>query len=124
SANMRYNPNLKVYPASIHIEGTHEWLKPGMTAKVEIVVEDIEDTVYIPVQSVFVEDDIHFCYLADGNDILKRSVEVGQFNDEFIEIKAGLEKGEIVFLSKPPGSEDLEAAEPLPDTTPKALAGN
>ncbi|MEM7146029.1 MAG: HlyD family efflux transporter periplasmic adaptor subunit [Verrucomicrobiota bacterium] len=110
SANMRYNPNLKVYPAAIHIDGTHDWLKPGMTAQVEIVVNEISDALHVPVQSIFVVNDEHFCFVKDGGRVERRPVEVGDFNDEFIEINSGLEEGELVFLS-PPADFDQEAEE-------------
>lgn len=121
SANMRYNPNLKVYPASIRIEGAHEWLKPGMTAKVEIVVGQIDDAIYVPVQSVFVENDAHFCYVSIAGIVEKRRVAVGEFNDEFIEIQSGLGEGDLVFLSEPGGVDREIPDEPLPGV--ETLAG-
>ncbi|MEM8955355.1 MAG: efflux RND transporter periplasmic adaptor subunit [Verrucomicrobiota bacterium] len=110
SANLRFNPNLKVYPAAIHIDGTHDWLKPGMTAEVEIVVNEIPDALHVPVQSIFVVGDEHFCFVKDSGRIERRPVDVGEFNDEFIEIVSGLEEGESVFLS-PPADFDQAAEE-------------
>src|SRR5690606_16752489 len=46
SASSRYTPNLKVYPASVHILGTHPWMKPGMNAKTEILVNQLADVMY------------------------------------------------------------------------------
>ncbi len=119
----RYNPSLKVYPATIEIEGAHEWLKPGMTAKVEIIVHELENVVYVPVQSIFVEDDRHFVFVENGGKNTRRPVTVGEHNDEFIEILAGIEEGESVLLNTPdefePGEalEALDAPEPLEPTT-------
>jgi hypothetical protein len=111
----RYNPSLKVYPATIEIDGTHDWLKPGMTAKVEIIVNELEDVVYVPVQSIFVEDDKHYVFVEDGGKNTRRSVTVGEHNDEFIQILGGIEEGDPVLLTAPvefePG-EALQALEP------------
>jgi HlyD family secretion protein len=107
---MRYNPNLKVYPAAIHIDGTHDWIKPGMTAQVEIIVAEIADALHVPVQSIFVVNDQHYCFVKAGGDVERRLVEVGEFNDEFIEILSGLDEGEAVLLSAPQGF-DPEAEE-------------
>ena len=92
-----------------------------MTAKVEIIVEEIEDTVFVPVQSIFVEEDDHFCYVSIDGEVEKRHVIVGQFNDEFIEIEKGLGEGEAVFLSEPDGIDREDEVETLPDA--ETLAG-
>lgn len=101
SSSSRYTPNLKVYPATVHIIGTHPWMKPGMNAKVEIIVDQLADVVYVPVQSIEVQDDKHFCYVNDGSGLARRSVVTGLFNDEFIEVREGLQSGELVALALP-----------------------
>ncbi|MEM1443322.1 MAG: efflux RND transporter periplasmic adaptor subunit [Verrucomicrobiota bacterium] len=97
----RYNPSLKVYPATVEIEGTHEFLKPGMSAKVEIIVKELEDVTYVPVQSIFVEEDEHFVFLKNGGGYERRPVEVGMHNTEFIEVTSGIDPGEEVILKMP-----------------------
>lgn len=101
SGSSRYTPNLKVYPAVVHIDGTHDWLKPGMNAKVEIIVNQLEDILYVPVQSIEVENDHFFTYVNTGGALERREVETGSFNDQFIEIKGGLNLGEQVALAIP-----------------------
>ncbi len=86
----RYNPSLKVYPATVEIEGTHEFLKPGMSAKVEIIVDELEDVTYAPVQSVFVENGEHFVFVRTLGGYERRAVEIGAHNNDFIELKKGL----------------------------------
>ena len=97
----RYNPSLKVYPATIEIEGTHEFLKPGMSAKVEIIVRELESVNYVPVQSVFAEEDEHFVFRKTGGDYERLPVTVGSHNDEFIQVVDGLAPGEEVLLKMP-----------------------
>jgi len=113
----RYNPSLKVYPATIEIDGAHEWLKPGMTAKVEIIVNELRDVVYVPVQSIFVENDRHFVFVGDGGRNTRRPVTIGEHNDEFIEILAGIEEGESVLLNTPDDFDSGDALEALEPTT-------
>jgi multidrug efflux pump subunit AcrA (membrane-fusion protein) len=76
-----------------------------MSAKVEIFVSRLADVVYVPVQAVSPADGKQVCYLANGAE--KRMVEVGEFNDEFIEIKSGLKEGDKVLLraAETPGTE-------------------
>jgi len=120
STSSRYTPNLKVYPAVIHIAGVHDWLKPGMNAKVEIIVDQLEDILYVPVQSIEVENDHFFTYVKDGGILTRREVKTGSFNDEFIEIMSGVSLGEQIALSIPKRLNLESNPEPLPtSTTPK-----
>jgi Membrane-fusion protein len=98
SQNMWMNPDLKVYLTTVTIQGTNDWLKPGMSAKVEVFVSRLPDVVYVPVQAVSAADGKQVCYLANGHKPEQRVVEVGEFNDEFIEIKMGLKEGDKVLL--------------------------
>jgi len=107
----RYNPSLKVYPATVEIEGTHEFLKPGMTAKVEIIVKELENVVYVPVQSVFIENDQHVLFLKKGSGYEKVNVVVGANNNEFIEIVDGLQEAQPVMLKMPDGYEPPSSSE-------------
>ena len=104
SSNRWMNPDLKVYKTTIEIEGTHLWLKPGMTAKVEILVDELEDVLYIPIQAVFPEEEEQVCYVHAGT-VERRVVKTGEYNDEFIQILEGLEEGERVALKSPSGGE-------------------
>ncbi|MES2597682.1 MAG: efflux RND transporter periplasmic adaptor subunit [Verrucomicrobiota bacterium] len=128
SSSSRFTPNLKVYPSSVHINGAYPWLRPGMNAKVEIVVDQLADVVFVPVQSVEVEQDQHFCYIRSGSKLERRSIKTGVFNDEFIEVRDGVIAGEEVALSLPkkaatddtrPGSHGAPAGDPEQPTEPK-----
>lgn len=123
SSSTRYTPNVKVYPCSIHIAGTHDWIKPGMNAKVEVIIGSLADVLYVPVQSIEVEDDAHFCYVSKGGRLERRPVDTGLFNDEFIEVRSGLESGEAVALSLPSRATtegQRDEAEPKPGSQPPA----
>lgn len=123
----RYNPSLKVYPATVEIEGTHEFLKPGMSAKVEIIVEELEDVTYAPVQSVFVENGGHFVFVRTLGGYERRVVEIGAHNNDFIELKKGLEAGDEVLLKMPddyePAKVDKARVARRPEEPAKAEGG-
>ncbi len=97
----RYNPSLKVYPATVEIEGTHDFLKPGMSAKVEIIVNELEDVTYVPVQAVFVENSEHFVFLKTLSGYKRQPVKIGAYNNDFIELQEGVDAGDKVFLKMP-----------------------
>ncbi len=119
SQNRWTNPDLKVYQTTVSIVGTHDWLKPGMSAKVEILVKQLEDAVYIPLQSIAEIGGKQFCYVANGN-VEMREVVIGEFNDEFIEIKDGLKEGDLVLLRAPDGQSTTKKENKAPATNAPA----
>jgi HlyD family secretion protein len=118
SQNRWMNPDLKVYAVTIAIDSTHDWVKPGMSAKTEIMVNRLEDVVQIPVQAVTLNEGKQVCYVTGGMKPERREVEIGEFTDEFIEIKSGLKEGERVLLRTPDGVES-DSGKPT-ETKPEA----
>lgn len=106
SENSWLNPDMKVYRTTIKIAGEHDWIRPGMTTKAEILVNHLDDVVYVPIQAVNPLEDKKVCYVVDGSKLEQREVEVGEFNDEFIEIKKGVQAGDKVCLRTPVGMEE------------------
>ena len=105
SQNRWMDPDLKVYGVTIAVDGTHEWVKPGMSTKVEIMVSRLEDVVQIPVQAVTLNEGKQVCYVMGGLKPERREVTIGEFTDEFIEVKSGLKEGDRVLLRTPDGAE-------------------
>ena len=113
------NPDLKVYATDVGIDGRQEALKTGMTGKVEVIIDELHDVLYVPIQSVVTVGETKVCYVR-GSRTKKREVETGLFNDNFVEIKSGLEEGEEVLLNPPrwsePGQSQEKAAEPAAES--------
>jgi multidrug efflux pump subunit AcrA (membrane-fusion protein) len=76
-------------------------MKPGMTVKVEVVVERIADVVYVPLESVFERGDGMICYVSNNGSFDEREVVLGKRNDNFVVVEEGLEEGERVALRDP-----------------------
>jgi HlyD family secretion protein len=119
SQNRWMNPDMKVYLTTITINGTNDWLKPGMSAKVEILANCLSNVVYVPVQAVSPSVGKQVCYVANGRKPECRAVEIGEFNDEFIEIKNGLKEGERVLL-RAVESQTPEKTDEKPQQPPEA----
>jgi len=107
SAASFMNPDLKVYPTVVKIDGIHDWLRPGMSAEVDILVETLENVVYVPLQAVSYFGDQQVVYVSRGGSTQRREVQVGAFSEQFIEIVSGLQEGEQVLLLAPQG-QDVE----------------
>lgn len=110
SANSFMNPDLKVYPTTIKIDGEYDWLRPGMSAEVEILVDRLQDVIYVPLQAVSYFDDKRVVYVNRGGQPQMREVEIGTFSDSFIEIRSGLQDGEEVLLLPPQQQANTVAA--------------
>ncbi len=105
------NPDLKVYSTDVSIDGTHEFLKTGMTAKVEIIIEELKNVISVPIQTVVNRNGKKVCYVMGSKEPKQREVETGLFNDNFVEIKSGLVEGEKVLLNPPRVSESEATSE-------------
>ena len=73
-----------------------------MTAKVEILVDELKEVVFVPIQAVFPEEDEQVCYVKRGS-LERRVVKTGSYNDEYIQILDGVKVGEDVVLKAPSG---------------------
>ena len=93
------NPNKRVFRALVSLSDSEDELRPGMSCSVEIVIAEIANTVYMPLQAVFQRDGETICFVG-GN---PRSVSLGQNNDQWVEVSEGVEPGDIVSLSPPAG---------------------
>ncbi len=100
--NRWMNPDVKVYETTIIIDGAHEWMRPGLTAEAEILIEKIEDVLQVPIQAIHPEDDQQFCYVTRlGRSPEHRPVKTGANNEVFVQILDGLKEGEVVLLRAP-----------------------
>ncbi len=116
------NPNLKVYNTDIYITDSLNDAKPGVSAKAEIVVTNIANTLSVPIQAVTTYKGKQVAYFVNGSKPDPRPVEVGLFNTKFIEITKGLKEGDRVLLSPPFDAQekDLEGAVLAADEKVKA----
>ena len=103
------NPDLKVYSTDVSIDGRHEFLKTGMTGKVEVIIDELKDVLSVPIQTVVTLEGTKLCYCLTDNGPEKREVETGAFNNDFVEIESGLVEGNKVLLN-PPRISEPEAA--------------
>src|SRR5439155_1679354 len=66
-------------------------------------------------QAIMPDNGKQVCYIAKGLRSERREVQIGEFNDEFIEIKNGLKEGDRVLLRTPGAPEGAEPDKPAND---------
>jgi len=100
--SMWMNPDLKVYNSDVYLETDDPSLRTGMGCKVEIIVEQHEEAIYVPVQTVIRVKGKPTLYLVkDDGTTEERKVEIGLDNDLMVRIISGLKEGDIVLMTPP-----------------------
>jgi HlyD family secretion protein len=95
------NPNLKVYNTEVVIVDPLPDVKPGVSARAEIIVTNLSDTLSAPIQAVTTLGGRQVVYLAGPGEPKPTPVEVGLFNTRFIQLVSGVNEGDRVLLSPP-----------------------
>jgi len=114
------DPGVKVYTTQVSIDGKHDVLKPGMSAKVKIFVDQLGDVKIVPVQVVANRAGKKVCYVAADGQTQEREVQTGLFNDTFVEIVGGLDVGEKVLLVPPRVVQPALASDEPPPSEPSS----
>lgn len=86
--------SVTTYPVTISMQG-NDSIKMGMNCSAEIIVENKEDILTIPVEAVTTRGDKYYVTLENGTE---KEVETGIYDEDNIEIVSGLEEGEKVVL--------------------------
>lgn len=93
----------KVFDGTVAPEKHDPRMISGMTARVDIVTEQLKNVLHVPIESVFNDDGKPVCYVRKpgGQGVERRDVKPGKSNDHFVEILSGLAEGEEVQLFAP-----------------------
>ncbi|MCP4262574.1 MAG: HlyD family efflux transporter periplasmic adaptor subunit [Planctomycetes bacterium] len=89
--------NVVKYDTIIQLPST-PGLKPGMSAKVEIILDRYVDILTIPITAVVETAQGAFCWIKTDEGTKRRSLELGDTNDNFAQVLTGLQTGEEVVL--------------------------
>lgn len=106
SQNQWLTPDVKVYETMVSFDESDPNLRPGMNATVEIIVEKLQDVLYIPSQSVRTDaKGRHFCFLRNGSQV---PIKLGKRNQSFVVVLEGLELGDEILMAPPQLQESTE----------------
>ncbi len=90
----------KIYPTVISIAENNSSLRPGMTVEVDMVSEEVQDVIFVPVEALFTKEGSVYCRVKKAMGPEERKVKIGRSSSSFVEITSGLEPGEKVLLSR------------------------
>jgi len=91
----------KFFQVTVLVNESEPRLRPGMTARVEVQVEERPRALFVPLESVFEKDGRSICYALERGRLRVRDVVLGPSNRDFVVIENGLRKGDRVALRDP-----------------------
>lgn len=91
--------NVKEYKATVSIDNPPPGLRPGMTASVTVLCEQIEDALQVPVQAVYAHGNQFYCFVFEDGTWEARPVITGATNDKFYVIESGLDIADRVAMN-------------------------
>lgn len=92
-----YSARVKEYATTVSIDGETSGLRPGMTAKVTILIDSLNDALTVPVSAVVEQRGQFFCWAKSPQGPQRRPLKLGRTNDKLIEVLDGVREGEEVF---------------------------
>ena len=99
--NKDYKSKIKIFPVQIRIAGQSKTLLPGLTVSCKIIVSEVPDVIYVPLEALFNEQDISYVYLKSGSGFKRRDIKTGAVNSDYAIVTEGLEENDMIALSNP-----------------------
>ena len=105
----RPNSDAKVFLVDIEIDGTDPTLRPSMTTSNKVIAKVLDSVSFVPLEGLHSQNDsIIYVYKKEGINTVKQEVSIGETNSNESVILMGLNFGDRIYLSVPPGLEDAE----------------
>ena len=100
--------DLSTRTAEVEIEISNEEhrLKPGMFARVNLILEKKENALIVPIKAVLSENNRNFVFVVNGAIAQKRKVKTGIYQKDSVAIIEGLNEGENVIIEGNYGLKD------------------
>ena len=92
----------KYYEITVSVDSCHTRMPPGLSARCNIMINEVKDTVVVPTIAIFERDSMKVVYVADGENFIPSKVETGLSNSSQTIITKGLEGKETIALAEPP----------------------
>ncbi len=112
----------KRFDVTVALDPTDAELRPEMTARVDIRVGERRGVVRLPVNALFGRDGLTLVNVVRGGRVETRRIEIGEQNQRYVEVLAGVAEGERVMLAGEPAVGDAPPAMAEPAGGLDALA--
>ncbi len=91
--------NVTMYPFKVALTDDTKDLRQGFHVSLEIKIDGDGKSLVVPHTALVDNEDEKVVFVVKDHVLEERKVEIGQMNDEYLEIKQGIKKGELVVVS-------------------------
>jgi len=119
--NLDYKSKIKIFPVQVRIDGQSRKLLPGLTVSCKIIVSEIPDVLYIPLESLFNEQGTDYVYIKSGSGFRRRDIKTSGVNTDYAIVTEGLEQDDQIALSNPFLSKEELTEKGRAETSGKAM---
>jgi membrane fusion protein (multidrug efflux system) len=88
----------QVYRLELEVENSAEEILPGMFARIEIIKQEFQDALAIPLYAVITRDNKHYVYVEENNIARFQEVKLGILDGWMVQITEGLRPEEKVIV--------------------------
>jgi len=99
--NKDRDSKVKIFDVMLLLDERNDKLMPGLTVSCEILIDKIADTLFIPIEAVFKNEEGTYVYLKDNGGFEAVPIETGQENDDYVIVVKGLSEDDQIALVDP-----------------------
>jgi HlyD family secretion protein len=88
-----------LYQAQIRLDNQERSLLPGKHAKVDVELKHYEQSLLVPVQAVFFQEEQPSVYIVNNDRALLKKIQLGERNRDYYRVLEGLEEDELVVTT-------------------------
>ncbi|MFC1561380.1 efflux RND transporter periplasmic adaptor subunit [candidate division KSB1 bacterium] len=93
--------NLKIVEAEFLLDETDDFLRPGMSANVELIADETDEVTLAPLSAIFELNDGTFVYRLENDELRLHQIDINRRNCGFAEVTAGLSEGDEILRQYP-----------------------
>ena len=116
SSTSTSTPTVIYYYVILDVDDPDNLLLPAMTARVDIVTDEKENALVVPISALKTDSSGSYVMVSAGKEQEKRYVSTGIYSDEYVEITDGLTDGEqlvVTYKSKSGSSKNMGGPPPM-----------
>lgn len=92
------DPQTRLFRVEISIDNEGGELAPGMFARAEIVISQLESVLVVPKEAVFSVEGVYKVYRIEGDRAREQSINIGESTFKSVQIMSGLSEGDTVAV--------------------------
>ena len=92
------DPRTNTYMIRLSLDNEDMRLRGGMLARVRVITDRKEDVYMIPIDAIMQEAGDSIIYVVEQGRAKRKSIDVGIFDDELVEVKGDLSQGDLVVV--------------------------